>query len=166
MRHKIRILLDEQGQFIVETAPLETGANIAQMPLRIDMAVYPISSQNVFLYHKTTHRVVYEQARASRPNCDEVLLWNERGEITEATIANVAVCFDGKWLTPPVESGLLAGTYRQRLLAKGEIEEQIIKLADLPRAKEIWLFNSVQRWRRAELVEQLTEAPKPFVVPQ
>ena len=28
---------------------------------------------------------------------DDVLLWNERGELTESTIANIVVELDGAW---------------------------------------------------------------------
>ncbi len=166
VRHKIRLLLRERGEFVIETIPLEMVQNVTPKTLRIDIAADPVNSKNIFLYHKTSHRAVYDQARASRPNCDDVLLWNERDEVTESSIANVVLRLNGKWLTPPVESGLLAGTYRQYLLAKGEIEEGVIKLADLSRAKAIYLINSVQGWRRAELVEQMTDEPMPFAVPQ
>jgi para-aminobenzoate synthetase/4-amino-4-deoxychorismate lyase len=119
-----------------------------QKPFRIALPLESIQSDNIFLYHKTTHRRVYEQARLSRPDCDDVLLWNERGEITETTIANVLVRLDGRWLTPPITSGLLPGTHRAHLLAQGAIQEQIITLDDLPRMEEIHLINSVrERWK-------------------
>lgn len=149
-RYKIRVLIDQQGEIVIESIPLSVES--AAESLRIGMAVEPVKTDNVFLYHKTTYREVYERARASRPDCDEVLLWNERGEITEASVANVVVKMDGKWLTPPVESGLLAGTFRGYLLERGEIEERVIRAADLLQAKEICLINSVQGRRAAELV--------------
>jgi para-aminobenzoate synthetase/4-amino-4-deoxychorismate lyase len=48
-----------------------------------------------------------------------------------------------------VESGLLAGTFREHLLKTGEIEEQQISIDDLKAAHEIFLINSIRRWRRA-----------------
>jgi para-aminobenzoate synthetase/4-amino-4-deoxychorismate lyase len=152
-RYKIRLLLDERGEVVIERIPLNVEQSTES--LHIGMSVEPVKTDNVFLYHKTTNRTVYEQARASRPDCEDVLLWNERGEITEASIANVAFKLDGRLVTPPVQSGLLAGTFRRYLLERGEVEEQVIKLADLSRVEEMYLINSVQEWRRAELVEQL-----------
>jgi para-aminobenzoate synthetase/4-amino-4-deoxychorismate lyase len=163
-RHKIRLLLDEQGRTVFETTPL--GGKQAGNPLRIGLSMWPVYTNNVFLYHKTTHRVVYEQARASRPDCDDVILWNERGEITEASIANVVLNLDGRWLTPALHSGLLAGTFRNHLLSIGEITEQIVRKGDLWRADEIFLINSVQGWMRAELVDELTEEVNFSDVPQ
>ena len=39
----------------------------------------------------------YEDAAARHPDADDVVLSNTRGEITETTIANVAVQLDGRW---------------------------------------------------------------------
>jgi para-aminobenzoate synthetase/4-amino-4-deoxychorismate lyase len=122
--------------------------------VRIDLAQEPVQSDTIWLYHKTTHRDVYNSARASRPDCDEVILWNERREITEAGSSNIVVKLDGQWLTPSIESGLLAGTYREWLLKNGRIQSQVITIADLHRAQEIALINSVRRWRKAILIDK------------
>jgi len=53
----------------------------------------------------------------------------------------------GLW-TPPVECGLLAGTFRGQLLERGATRERRLRLADLQAAKEVWLINSVRGWRR------------------
>src|SRR5205085_4552097 len=101
-------------------------------------------STTVWLFHKTTHRSVYDERR--RAELDDTLLWNTRGEVTEATTANLVALIDGRRLTPPLEAGLLPGTYRAELLARGIIEEGPIRIADLCRAKRMWLINSVQEW--------------------
>ena len=44
----------------------------------------------------------YEKARASCPDSDDVLLYNEKGEVTESCIANVVILRKGRWVTPPV----------------------------------------------------------------
>ena len=90
-----------------------------------------------FLFHKTTNRTVYDQAVAQRPDCDDVILWNERGEITESSVANVVVSIDGQLFTPPQTSGLLAGTFRDQLLADGEIRERVILIEELQQASKI-----------------------------
>jgi para-aminobenzoate synthetase/4-amino-4-deoxychorismate lyase len=92
---------------------------------------------------------VYERAR--RPDADDVLLWNRERELTESTIANIVCEIDGARVTPPVECGLLGGTFRAELLARGEISERIVTLDDLQRVTRLWLINSVQRWRQAAM---------------
>jgi para-aminobenzoate synthetase/4-amino-4-deoxychorismate lyase len=144
---RIRLLVNKDGSFDLQT--LEIPSADGQVKLAI--AKEPVDSSDVFLYHKTTNRSVYEQAKADFPEADDVLLFNERGEVTESCIANVVVELDGWKVTPPVSCGLLAGTFRDELLAKGEIEERIITLADLKRAKAVWLINSVRKWRKVSL---------------
>ena len=148
--HKIRLLIQLNGVLTVEKTPL---AAARPPPLRVGLAASPVDSQTVWLYHKTTRRAVYEVARASRPDCDDALLWNERGELTEASLANVALDLDGRWYTPPVASGLLAGVFRGRLLADGQIRERVLTRADLRAARRIALMNAVRKWQPAVLVD-------------
>ncbi len=139
---KVRLLVDKQGQVTITSQPLAMGQR--PLPLRVGLAAEPINSADRWLYHKTTVRHMYDKARASRPDCDDVILWNERGEVTESSVANLLVELDGRWFTPPVSSGLLPGTMRAALLATGEIAEHPLQVADLARATQIVLINSVR----------------------
>ncbi|NIQ10382.1 MAG: hypothetical protein GWO23_12295, partial [Gammaproteobacteria bacterium] len=42
-----------------------------------------VNSANIFLFHKTTQRKLYEQILSETTNADEVILWNEHDEVTE-----------------------------------------------------------------------------------
>lgn len=147
---KIRLLVKLDGAFAVEAASLAWEAS--SRPARVGLARTPVDSSTIWLYHKTTQRELYDGARASRPDCDEVILWNERGELTEASMANVALEIGGEWVTPPVTSGLLAGTFRDWLLAAGQIRERVLTPTDLRAARRVALINSVRKWRAAVLV--------------
>jgi para-aminobenzoate synthetase/4-amino-4-deoxychorismate lyase len=105
------------------------------------------------LYHKTTRREIYERRAAARPDCGDVLLVNEHGEVTESTIANLVVEIGGELWTPPLACGLLPGVFRAELLRRDEIRERVLTPADLRRTEAIWLVSSVRRWRRAVLVD-------------
>ena len=143
---KVKLILDRAGGIRVESEPVQRAT-----PLRVGLARKYVQTSDLNLYHKTTRREVYDQARATRPDCDDVILWNERGEITESTVANVVVEIDGKLVTPPVTCGLLAGTFRGHLLRNHIIAEGVIEKPDLRRAKQIFLINSVRRWIPATL---------------
>jgi para-aminobenzoate synthetase/4-amino-4-deoxychorismate lyase len=79
--HKVRASLSRSGVLGVSAAPL---SEISRPPIqRVALAQHPIDSGDVLLYHKTSRRAIYEAARAARPDCDDVILWNEHGEITE-----------------------------------------------------------------------------------
>ena len=136
---RVRVLATAAGTFSIEAMPL--ASDFGARAVRVALADSPIDSADVFLYHKTTVRDVYEQART---DAEDVVLYNERGEITESTIANIAILRDGTWVTPPVSSGLLPGTMRAELLALGSLQERIIRIDDLRRADAIKLFNSVR----------------------
>ncbi len=113
-------------------------------PYRIRLARRPIDARDPWLYHKTTHRRIYEQALSEVPGYEDVLLWNGQGELTESCIANVVVEKEGRLLTPPVRSGLLAGTFRAHLLRQGTVVEQVVTVDDLHRCTGVYLVNSVR----------------------
>lgn len=146
---RLRLLLDSEGHYEVEEHPLPEVKPMVMLKL----ASRPVNSRDIFLFHKTTHRGVYEQARNDVDHCDDVILWNEKNEITETTIANLFLEIDGELVTPPIESGLLAGTYRRHMLENGQAKEAIVKKSDLVKASRIYTGNSVRGLLEARLVE-------------
>ncbi|VEP14823.1 Aminodeoxychorismate synthase, component I [Hyella patelloides LEGE 07179] len=147
--YKVRLMVNQKGNITIKAIPFTPDHPSKTVNLAI--AKRPIDLHNPFFYHKTTNRSFYNNIRHKYPNYDDVLLWNERQEITETCIANIVVKRDGKLFTPPVNSGLLAGTFRAYLLEKQEIKEAIIKLKDLPECEAIYLINSVRKWQTAKL---------------
>jgi para-aminobenzoate synthetase/4-amino-4-deoxychorismate lyase len=137
---RVRLRLSNNGKLAFEYQPIDDRPPSQ----RVGLARTPVRSNDRFLYHKTTRRDVYERARQERLDCDEVLLWNERGELTEATIANLVVELQGKLYTPPVACGLLPGVYRAWLLANGQVNERVIRVAELQDSSRIWLANSIR----------------------
>ena len=146
---KVRLLLSCDGTLACEALDLSA---LPDAPLRVMLTPTPIDKANLFLFHKTTRREVYEAAKASRPDADAVILWNAAGEVTEATDFNVVVEIDGRKVTPPLECGLLPGIQRADLVERGEIVERRVTVDELRAAKRIWLINSVRGWVDAELV--------------
>lgn len=138
---RVRLLVAEDGSMRTEAFPCDDVTS----PL-VALAATPVSSADRFLFHKTTHRRVYEERLSARPDCWDVLLHNERGELTEFTRGNVVVEIDGALLTPSRTCGLLAGVFRGELLARGEIAEAVIPVGDLRRASAVWLVNSLREW--------------------
>ena len=121
-------------------------------PVRVAIHPVPVDSSDIWLYHKTTLRDPYERRRDDRPDVDDVVLVNDRGEVTESTVANVAVKLGDAWFTPSIGSGLLAGTYRAVLLREGRLRERTIRIEQLADADGLALVSSVRGWRPAVLV--------------
>ena len=138
---RVRLLLKRNGDMTVTAthapAPFRT-------PPAIRLAAQAVHSQDVFLYHKTTHRQAYAQALASRPGDEDVLLCNERDELTESTRANIVLRIEQRLYTPAQHCGLLAGTLRAYLLKRGLLREQVLTRQHLQQAEAIYLLNSLR----------------------
>lgn len=98
--------------------------------------------------NKTTSRSHYTEpmtrCRAAIKDCQEVLLYNEREEVTEGTITNVIFRRGGRYVTPSASCGLLDGVVRRSLLDRGKIHESIIHKDDLIDGELLHLCNAVR----------------------
>ena len=146
---RVRILLDQDGSIHWESRPHQP-THTGQV-LQACLAAEPVDSGNVFLFHKTTQRAVYESPRRDRAGYDDVLLYNEHGELTEFTIGNLVVELDGNLFTPPVSCGVLAGTFRAHLLETGRVAERTIPVEQLQDCTQVFRVNSIRKWQRVEL---------------
>lgn len=144
---RVRLALARDGARSVTTSDLPDHP---VGPVEVELDDDPVDPADVWLFHKTTRRAVYD--RRSARHTREAILVNDRGEVTETPIANVAVRIDDAWWTPPRQAGLLAGTARARLLRDGTLRERSITVAELRRADELALVSSVRGWRAATLV--------------
>jgi para-aminobenzoate synthetase/4-amino-4-deoxychorismate lyase len=148
---RVRCLVDSQGCLTCQLIPYQRMP--LTRPVRLALAPESIKSEDIWLRHKTDQRQRYtDLLKGCAANVDDVLLYNERHEITETSIANVVLRKNGRWVTPPLSCGLLPGTMRQRLLDEGKIAEEVLTLDDLKNA-EIYLINSLRGWRRAVYVQ-------------
>ncbi len=142
--YRVRLRYGHGGATHMEGYPLEPAP--AHL-VRVSMASFGIPRDLPLLTHKTTSRDWYERAASELPgDAFDVLLWNTDGELTEFTRGNLVVETPEGRFTPPVQSGLLPGTYRQYLLDRGEIRERPWRVSDLREASAIWFINSVRGW--------------------
>lgn len=153
---KVRLLLNASSALHIEHEPLP--ANVLQPEqarLRVCFSAERTDARNPMLFHKTTHRPLYQRewTAAKARGFDDVLFLNQREEVTESAIANIFVRIDGRWWTPPVECGLLAGVERARLLRTlPQAAERVLTLEDLRHADEIHLANAVRGLRRCNVL--------------
>lgn len=112
------------------------------------------------------------QARAA--GADDSLLASSAGGLCCGTTANLLVCRDGGWLTPPLGSGCLPGVMRQRALERGLVAEAPVGEQDLLSGEGAWLINSLScrpishlgvaplarhRWQPESFWRQLLQPP-------
>ena len=143
--------------------PTRTGAWVEAEPLAArlwrgtrEQAATVIVSRRPFApgplgSHKTTSRLAYHLAReeARVAGADEALLVADSGEALEGTVSNVFIVAGGEVLTPPLARGILPGITRERVLslcarAGFPAREQVLSLAEVRFAREVFLTNSVQ----------------------
>jgi branched-chain amino acid aminotransferase len=106
---------------------------------------------------------------------DEVVLLNERGEVSECTSANIFAVFGSEIRTPPLSSGCLPGITREVLLSEVRaqdlyIVEHTMMRDDLENADEVFItsttrdllpvaeIDGVRLNRRGEAVDRLRAA--------
>jgi para-aminobenzoate synthetase/4-amino-4-deoxychorismate lyase len=146
---RLRVSVDRQGR----AGAGATALVMSSEPVRVAIdRGHPVDPADPMLFHKHSLRHVYEQARARHPDADDVVLMNDRGEITESTIANVAIRRAGSWVTPPLESGLLPDIGREIALEEGWLLEAPIRVEDLADAVEIQLVSDVRGRRPVALI--------------
>lgn len=78
-------------------------------------------------------------------------MFNPAGEVTETTIANVAMRLDaavsGEWVTPAEGCGLLPGMARKHMLSEGSIVEGVVTVDQLRAASKVSGIAGSKGWR-------------------
>jgi len=147
---RIRCELRRDGTLQVTTAPMPPAADGA---VRLAVARQRVDAGDPFLRHKTTRRAVYERAfaEAAAQDCDDALLLNRQGFVTETSRSTIFVERDGVLLTPPLEHGLLPGVLRRELIDTGAAREAPLRLDDLRQARRWFVGNSLRGLQIAEI---------------
>ena len=99
--------------------------------------------------------------QAQQRGFDEVILLNERGQISECTSANIFISQGNRVWTPPLDSGCLPGVTRAVLLEEIrvpgiQVAEKALYPEDLQEADEIFITSSTRDLLPVREVEGLT----------
>ena len=154
---RVRLVLAKDGRIELAAVPCDAPEllrlpasperRVAGLP-EIDFAPRPIDGRSPWLRHKTTRRDLYEPELAAgrERGLYDVIFVNADGEVTEGCITNVVIYRQGRYMTPPLASGLLPGVMREELLQDRErpVVEAILSPADVRGAEAIFLCNSVR----------------------
>ncbi|PBL00405.1 D-aminoacid aminotransferase-like PLP-dependent enzyme [Armillaria gallica] len=148
--YKVRITLSQCGTLTATATPTpplaydptspaffkpnsDSGTLYGQvLAVTLDTQLTPTS---LFTFTKTTRRQVYDDARSraalppvgakssASSTLSEVILHNEHGAITEASVSNIAFYRSPHWITPRLSTGCLPGVLRRWMLEQGRIRE-------------------------------------------
>lgn len=152
----LRLSLGRDGELEVRDRALP-APDRAPVVLALDDVLQDPDAQAV--RHKTTDRAHLTAALARARDrsagdaapVGDVVLRGRDGRVTETTIATLLVEIEGRWCTPPLEDGCLAGVGRRLALEAGQILEREISVPELRAASRIALLSSARGWRSAVL---------------
>ena len=105
---------------------------------------------SVSFKHKTTSRadshLLYKEALEK--GFSDVLFFNEKNELLECSRANVFLVMENKIVTPLLESGILSGVTREKIIeiAKKEniaVEEKNVHILYLNKTKDVFITNAI-----------------------
>jgi len=130
---------------VITTADLPHYPDIARLTVREHgrHAAHPLAGVKTISWLNS----VWSLAEAHDQGFDEVVLLNERGEVSECTAANIFAAKNGKVITPPLSSGCLEGVTRGVLMeiageANTSVVEQTMRLEDLYNADEVFITST------------------------
>jgi para-aminobenzoate synthetase / 4-amino-4-deoxychorismate lyase len=149
----VHVDLAPEGCFSLSSrsAPGSEGAESAEVdpargPVGLLVSPFRTDPDDPLLQHKTGVRGFYnrERRRAVRAGCFDALFLNRLDRVTEGAITNIFARFADRWVTPPVEDGLLPGIWRAMFLQETAAEVRSLTLDELAAADEIVVGNSVR----------------------
>jgi len=142
---KIRLLLNNKGTLSLQA---EIIPRFTAIKPRVAISAVQTDPDDLFLRHKTTARILYNQELAyyKKSGYYDVLFTNTRGEITEGAISNIFIKKGNYFYTPPLSCGLLPGVYREYFIRRhgNSVREKPLYLNDFEQAEAIFLTNAIQ----------------------
>ena len=145
---RARLSVDQAGQVALTHALLPPNPEF----WRVVLSDLRLDAGDPWLRIKTSHRPVYDAARAALPaDIDEALLQNADGHLCEGTITSIFLRRGGGLLTPPLSCGLLPGVLRETLLADGRAEEAVLRVDDL-QGGQLYCGNALRGLIPAQMV--------------
>lgn len=103
------------------------------------------SSHSFLVNHKSSNYgdMILSLREAHNRGYNDCLFFNEKGYLTESSIANVFIIKDNKLHTPSINQGLLPGIVRDYLIRTYDVIESVITIDDLVYADAIFMTNSL-----------------------
>ena len=102
---------------------------------------------------------------AQEQGADEALLVTPHGRVLEGPTCTFVCSLDGETLvTPPLAEHILDSITRRRLVAMGDVREQVIARDDLPRVREAFMASTLREVHPIATIDgtALPETPGPL----
>jgi 4-amino-4-deoxychorismate lyase len=120
----------------------------------VPYVIRPVNSLKIIENDRINYEFKYADRKqidrmfAERESCDDILIVR-KGEVTDASYANIVFKRDQEWITP--WSPLLKGTMRQKLIDENIITPEKILLEDISAFKSFKLINAMVEFSSPEI---------------
>ncbi len=163
--HRVRLTLAKDGTVQTTSGPCVSPATFSLPKIPqishdnipcVGLSEQRVDSSLPWFFHKTSIRDLFQEEfeQATAHSLFDTIFLNEHEEVTEGCISNLIVFLDGNYFTPPISSGLLAGTMRARLLSGAvSLQEKVLSLNELHQATALFCCNSVRGVVQVRLVD-------------
>lgn len=127
-------------RLLINTGELRPVSKI----FRLTVSAYQINSLSPLVGIKSCNYLENLMAldEAKARGFDEAIMFNERGEVTSAVMANVFWLMDDVLHTPSLRTGCLAGTTREFVLKNVDCREVEVGMDELGKAEAIFLTSA------------------------
>ncbi len=136
----VRISFDVSGHWVVAHLAyqsLDSSAKVRRHPDAIDNGGESIKS------YPYEHRLAILK-EAQLLGFDEAIVYNSKGNICEGAVTNLIVNIDGRWITPPIEDGVLPGIMRELVIANCDVKIASFALARIGDITSAILLSSLR----------------------
>lgn len=136
----LRVSFDATGNWAaVHLAYTEvvSAAKVGTHPVALVFEGVPVKS------YPYNHRLeILEHARAN--GFDEALVTSTDGKICEGAVTNVLLRISGKWCTPPLSDGVLAGVMRALVIENCDVTVRSIAASEIENIESGFLLSSLR----------------------
>lgn len=117
--------------------PWQDAATLTVFRDRISVAGQPVKR------YPYTHRLEILNSTKAQ-GFDEAIIVNDAGKVCEGSVTNLLLKIDGKWFTPPISDGVLAGVMRALVVEYCGVAVKSIDVADLSKVESAFLLSSLR----------------------
>lgn len=138
-----------QGEYRVRIEYTDTILKVEYFPLHArTFEHFALVETDICYAYKYANR---EPLNALKPLSVDDVIFTSHDELKDTSIANIALCLDGVWVTP--KNPLLEGTTRERLLRSGFLKDAILTTKHLQKASKFAIMNALIGFKTLETFE-------------
>jgi len=139
---RMRITVSGSGNLVITHAiytPWSEPAGVVTYP-------FPLNERALLAHVKSTSYATSLSAHkyATARKAEDAILFGSKGQLAEASTANIFLLIGNKLLTPNLDSGALPGITRELILEWGLAEEAELNFDDLAKAEGALLSSSLR----------------------